>query len=47
MASKLQQAQAHNSDKLPSQTFENSRNVSAITLRYGKKTEVSTPHPTL
>jgi len=46
MATQLNQAQAQNSDKLPSQMVENSRNVSAITLRSGKNIEVPTPEPT-
>jgi len=46
MATQLNQAQAQNSDKLPSQTVENPRNVSAITLRSGKNIEVPTPEPT-
>jgi len=46
MATQLNQAQAQNSDKLPSQTVENPRNVSAITLRSGKNIEVPTPKPT-
>ncbi|KAF1872175.1 hypothetical protein Lal_00033830 [Lupinus albus] len=39
----LNTLQSQNSDKLPSQTVLNPRNVSAITLRSGKKTEVPTP----
>ncbi|KAF1888299.1 hypothetical protein Lal_00024446 [Lupinus albus] len=35
--------QSQNSDKLPSQTMLNPRNVSVITLRLGKQTEVPTP----
>jgi len=46
MATQLNQAQAQNSDKLPSQTVENPRNVSAITLRSGKNIEVPTSEPT-
>jgi len=46
MATQLNQAQTQNSDKLPSQTVENPRNVSAITLRSGKNIEVPTPEPT-
>jgi len=46
MATQLNQAQAQNSDKLPSQMVENLRNVSAITLRSGKNIEVPTPEPT-
>jgi len=46
MATQLNQAQAQNSNKLPSQTMENSRNVSAITLRSRKNIEVPTPEPT-
>jgi len=46
MATQLNQAQAQNSDKLPSQTVENPRNVSAITLRSGKNIEVPTLVPT-
>ncbi|KAF1866113.1 hypothetical protein Lal_00043066 [Lupinus albus] len=43
MATSLNTLQSHNSDKLPSQTMLNPRNVSAITLRSGKQTEVPTP----
>jgi len=46
MATQLNQTQAQNSDKLPSQTVENLRNVSAITLRSRKNIEVPTPEPT-
>ena len=46
MATQLNQAQAQNSDKLPSQTVENPRNMSAITLRSGKNIEVPTSEPT-
>jgi len=46
MATQLNQAQAKKSDKLLSQTVENSRNVSAITLRSGKNIEVPTLEPT-
>ena len=46
MATLLNQAQAQNYDKLPSQTVENPRNVSAITLRSGKNIEIPTPEPT-
>jgi len=46
MATQLNQAQAQNYDKLPSQTVENLRNVSVITMRYGKKIEVPTREPT-
>jgi len=46
MATQLNQAQAQNYDKLSSQTVENPRNVSAITLRSGKNIEVPTPEPT-
>ena len=42
MATQLNQAQARNSDKLPSQTVKNPRNVSAITLRSWKNIEVPT-----
>ncbi|XP_057423581.1 uncharacterized protein LOC130717384 [Lotus japonicus] len=37
MATSINQLQSQNSDKLPSQTVVNRRNVSAITLRSGKK----------
>ncbi|XP_052736704.1 uncharacterized protein LOC128197896 [Vigna angularis] len=37
MATQINQAQSQNSDKLPSQTVQNPRNVSAITLRSGKQ----------
>ncbi|KAF1883553.1 hypothetical protein Lal_00037539 [Lupinus albus] len=43
MATSLNTLQSRNSDKLPSQTVLNPRNVSAITLRSGKQTEVPTP----
>jgi len=46
MATQLNQAHAQNSNKLPSQTVENSRNVSAITLISVKNIEVPTPEPT-
>jgi len=46
MATQLNQAQAQNSDKLPSQTVGNPRNVSAITLRFGKNIEVPITEPT-
>jgi len=45
-ATQLNQSQAQKSDKLPSQAVENSRNVSAITLRSRKNIEVPTPQPT-
>ena len=43
MATQLNQAQSQNSDKLPSQTVQNPKNVSAITLRSGKQIEVPPP----
>ncbi|KAF1881751.1 hypothetical protein Lal_00031898, partial [Lupinus albus] len=43
MATSLNTLQSQNSDKLPSQTVLNPRNVSAITLRSGKQTKVPTP----
>ena len=43
MATQLNQAQFQNSDKLPSQTVQNPKNVSAITLRSGKKIQVPPP----
>ena len=43
MATQLNQAQSKNSDKLPSQNAQNSKNVSAITLRSGKQIEVPPP----
>ncbi|KAF1879724.1 hypothetical protein Lal_00039780 [Lupinus albus] len=43
MATSMNTLQSQNSDKLPSQTMLNLRNVSAITLRSGKQTEVPTP----
>jgi len=46
MATQLNQAQVQNSDKLPSQTMENPRNVSSIILRSRKKIEVPTLQPT-
>ena len=36
MATQLNQAQSQNSNKLPSQSVQNPKNVSAITLRSGK-----------
>jgi len=49
MATHLNQAQSQNSDKLPSQTMQNPKNVSAITLRYGNQIQVpplvATPAP--
>ncbi|KOM25312.1 hypothetical protein LR48_Vigan97s000200 [Vigna angularis] len=48
MATQMNQAQSQNSDKLPSQTVQNPRNVSAITLRSGKQIVVpSEPASTL
>ena len=41
MATQLNQAQSQNSDKLPSQTVQNLKNVSAITLRSGNQIQVS------
>ena len=43
MTTQLNQAQSQNSDKLPSQAVQNLRNVSVITLRFGKQTEVPIP----
>ena len=43
MATQLNQAQSQNSDKLPSQTVQNPRNVSAITLRSSKQFEAPPP----
>jgi len=43
VATQLNQAQSQNSDKLSSQTIQNPKNVSAITLRSGKQFEVSLP----
>ena len=43
MATQLNQAQSKNSDKFPSQTVQNWKNVSAITLRFGKQIEVPSP----
>ncbi|KAF1866019.1 hypothetical protein Lal_00013699 [Lupinus albus] len=43
IATSLNTLQSHNSDKLPSQTVLNPRNVSIITLRSCKQTEVPTP----
>jgi len=37
MATPMNQAQSQNSDKLPSQTVQNSKNVSTITLRFGNQ----------
>ena len=43
MATQLNQALSQNSDKLPSQTVQNPKNVSAITLRSGKQIQVPPP----
>jgi len=43
MATQLNQAQFQNYDKLPSQTVQNPKNVSAITFRYGNQIEVPPP----
>ncbi|KAF1883788.1 hypothetical protein Lal_00012706 [Lupinus albus] len=43
MATSLNTLQSQNSDKLPSQTVLNPMNVSAITLRSGKQTDMPTP----
>jgi len=43
MATQLNQAQSQNSEKLPSQTVQNPKNVSAITLRSDKQIEVPSP----
>ncbi|KAF1891614.1 hypothetical protein Lal_00008042 [Lupinus albus] len=43
MATSLNTLQSQNSNKLPSQIVLNPRNVSAITLRSGKRTEAPTP----
>ena len=40
MAPQLNQAQSQNSDKLPSQTMQNLKNVSAITLRSSNQIQV-------
>ncbi|KAF1892836.1 hypothetical protein Lal_00035480 [Lupinus albus] len=45
MATSLNTLQSQNSDKLPSQTMINPKNVSAITLRSGKQTELATSKP--
>ncbi|KAL5191268.1 hypothetical protein HKD37_04G010562 [Glycine soja] len=42
-ATQLNQAQSQNSNKLPSQTVQNLKNMSAITLRSGKQIEVPPP----
>jgi len=49
MATQFNQAQSQNSDKLPSQTMQNPKNVSAITLTSGKQIGVPPPvaEPTL
>ncbi|XP_022635852.1 uncharacterized protein LOC106758260 [Vigna radiata var. radiata] len=46
MATQFNQAQSQNSDKLPSQTVQNPRNVSAITLRSGKQIDQTGPSRT-
>jgi len=43
MATQMNQVQSQNSDKLPSQTVQNSKNVSAITLRSGNQIQVPPP----
>ena len=43
MATQMNQAQSQNSDKLPSQTVQNPKNVSVITLRYGNQMQVPPP----
>ena len=43
MATQLNQAQSQNSDKLPSQTMQNPKNVSVITLRSGNQIQVPPP----
>ncbi|XP_020209148.1 uncharacterized protein LOC109794093 [Cajanus cajan] len=45
MATQLNQAQSQNSNKLPSQTVQNLKNVSAITLRSGKQIDIPTAVP--
>ncbi|KAF1883475.1 hypothetical protein Lal_00043657, partial [Lupinus albus] len=45
MATSLNTLQSHNSDKLPSQTVINPKNVNFITLRPGKQTELPTSTP--
>jgi len=45
MATQLNQAQSQNSDRLPSQTVQNPKNVSVITLRLGKQIDVLAPAP--
>jgi len=46
MATQLNQAQAQNYDNLPSQTVDNPKNVSVITLRSGKNIKVPITEPT-
>ena len=43
MATQMNQAQSQNSDKLPSQTVQNPKKVSAITLRSGNQIQVPPP----
>ena len=43
MATQMNQAQSQNSDKFPSQTMQNPKNVSAITLRSGNQIQVPPP----
>ena len=43
MATQMNQAQSQNSDKLPSQTVQNPKNVSAIALRSGKQCQGPQP----
>ena len=43
MATQSNQAQSQNSDKLPSQTVQNPKNLNSITLRSGKQIEVPPP----
>ena len=43
MTTQMNQAQSQNSDKLPSLTVQNPKNVSVITLRYGNQMQVPPP----
>jgi len=43
MATQLNQAQSQNSDKLPSQTVQNPKNVSVVTLRSGNQIQAPPP----
>ena len=43
LATQLNQQQSQNSDRLPSQSIQNLKNVSVITLRFGKQCQEPQP----